>query len=140
MLRRGNYVVIGRGSNKTIGYREHIVYNVEGEKERRETHRGESFPRTISRRSTRVFCVVCSLLDRYHLRFFFPACSSLSLSLSMLHCVFVSFFHLLSPFPLSSLLSVRRREGALKCRRPDTYSFDAELTVVYNMDNCSLFY
>lgn len=24
-LYRGNYVVIGRGSNKTVGYREHIV-------------------------------------------------------------------------------------------------------------------
>jgi len=103
-LHRGNYVVIGRGSNKTAGYREHIVYNVGGEKKRRETHRGESSPRTISRRSI-LWCVfvtgpILSLL-------FFLFCSFLSLSLSSSRSCFFS--HLLSPFPLSSLLSIRRR-------------------------------
>lgn len=123
-LYRGNYVVIGRGSNKTVGYREHIVYNIGGGEERRETHRGESSPRTISRRSTRVFCLVCSLLDRYHLRFFFPSLSphSFSLSASSRSC----FSSYLSLALSSSSLSVRRRGGALKCRRPDTYSFDAD--------------
>lgn len=46
-----------------------------------------------------------------------------SLSVSSRSCFFS---YLLSPFPISSLLSVRRRGGALKCRRPDTYSFDAD--------------
>lgn len=65
--------------------------------------------------------------------FSFPFCPFLSLSPSVLHRVLVSFLYLflLSPFPLSSLLSVRWRGGTLKCRRPDTYFFDAELTVCH---------
>lgn len=52
--------------------------------------------------------------------FFFPA-----LFLSQPHRV--SCFSSYLSLALSSfLLSVRRRGGALKCRRPDTYSFDAD--------------
>ena len=37
-VRRGNYVVIGRRSNKTVGYKEHIVCNARGARRRDEKH------------------------------------------------------------------------------------------------------
>lgn len=89
-------LLVGRAT-KPVGYREHIVCNVgcEVEKARRTSWRIAS-PRTISRGSTRVFCVVCSLLDRYHLRFFSPALS-LPLTLCRLRRVLV-------PLPIYSPL------------------------------------
>lgn len=134
-------LLVGRAT-KPVGYREHIVCNVGCEEERaRKTSWRIASPRNISRGSTRVFCVVCSLLDRYHLRFFSPALS-LPLSFCRLRRVLVS-LPIYSPFPPSSLssapfsLSARRWGGALKCRRPDTYSFNADAPS-YNAKDCSV--